>query len=279
MPSYRTAKGLQLPAFMTGSQSSAPLEPRQHPKGESGERHSWIGHADHLDRLMTLSCRDRGVTSMLLSGFYDLLVECNAAAPWLQGSLSAIRLLTRETPIVLGRMLMDRQPNLAPLWVGATILGLQDEILRDAWRGMISLDLLSAASSSSRGKGFTNDCPFACGSRLGRIRLETPISKCRPTPNAEDTDFDIRGLPGTVRIGRQHTNPSLAKTRSLQGNTAHIPSKHPLITRVWTRTRSTGLRIRRGAYLTGCGPMDLHRGNGRYGSTSGLTSASLTKMR
>lgn len=149
MPSYRTAKGLQLPAFMTGSQSSAPLEPRQHPKGESGERHSWIGHADRLDRLMTLSCRDRGVTSMLLSGFYGPLVECNAAAPWLQGSLSAIRLLTRETAIVLGRMFMDRQPNLAPLWVGATILGLQDEILRDAWRGMISLNLLSAASSET----------------------------------------------------------------------------------------------------------------------------------
>lgn len=86
---------------------------------------------------------------MLLSVFYNPLVECNAAAPWIQGSFSAIRLFTKESPAVLGRMLMDRQPNLAPLWVGATILGLQDEILRDAWRGMISLDLLSTASSET----------------------------------------------------------------------------------------------------------------------------------
>lgn len=149
MPSYRTAKGLQLPAFRAGSQSSAPSAPRQHPDREGGQRHSWAGHADHLDRLMTLSCRDRGVTSMLLSAFYDPLVECNAAAPWIQGSFAAIRLLTRDSPAILGRMLMDRQPNVAPLWVGATILGLQDKILRDAWRGMIPLDLLSAASSET----------------------------------------------------------------------------------------------------------------------------------
>lgn len=142
MPSYRTAKGLQLPAFKVGPQLTPPSAPRQHPDVQSTWRPS-------LDKLMTLSCRERGVSSILLSGFYDPSIECNAAAPWLQGSFSAIRLLTPESPAVLGRMLMDRKPNLSPLWVGATIIGLQDEVLRDAWRGMILLDLLSAASSET----------------------------------------------------------------------------------------------------------------------------------
>lgn len=124
MPSYRTAKGLQLPAFKAGSQLTAPSAPRQYPDVQSTWRPSWADGTNHLDKLMTLSCRERGVSSMLLSGFYDASIECNAAAPWLQGSFSAIRLLTPESPAVLGRMLMDRQPNLSPLWVGATILGL-----------------------------------------------------------------------------------------------------------------------------------------------------------
>lgn len=134
-------------AFQNGSavayeSAAPPSAPRQHPDVQSTWRPS-------LDKLMTLSCRERGVSSILLSGFYDPSIECNAAAPWLQGSFSAIRLLTPESPAVLGRMLMDRQPNLSPLWVGATIIGLQDEVLRDAWRGMILLDLLSAASSKT----------------------------------------------------------------------------------------------------------------------------------
>jgi hypothetical protein len=44
---------------------------------------------------------------------------------------------------------MDRQPNVAPLWAGATVLGLPKVSLKDAGYRVIFIDLLSAASSGT----------------------------------------------------------------------------------------------------------------------------------
>lgn len=302
MPSYRTAKGLQLPAFKVGPQLTPPSAPQQLPDVQSTWRPS-------LDKLMTLSCRERGVSSILLSGFYDPSIECNAAAPWLQGSFSAIRLLTPESPAVLGRMLMDRQPNLSPLWAGATIIGLQDEVLRDAWRGMILLDLLSAASSETI-QSFVQEPisdPLVVNGNISRsdqcrllffsrkeFHKRLPISPWKPFGEnpVGDTDLEVQahvqckghrlryqGFTGIVRTGRRYTSHSRAETRSPQSGTAHIPTKHPSIMQVWTRTRSTYQRTQRGASSAGCASMAMHRVNGRSGSTNGSISVILTKRR
>jgi hypothetical protein len=86
---------------------------------------------------------------MLLSVFYDHIIECNAVTPWLQGAMTAIDSLAIDNPLVLGRMLMDRLPQVAFLWLGATVLGLQKKLLQDVRYGLIPIDLHSAAWSGT----------------------------------------------------------------------------------------------------------------------------------
>ncbi|KAK4149748.1 hypothetical protein C8A00DRAFT_46692 [Chaetomidium leptoderma] len=155
-PSMGTGQGqgLQLPAFATsrldgptGVASSAPQQQCLDLNCEP--RHSWVHQDDHLDRLITLSCHVKGIRPMLLSSFYDPSVECNAVTPWLQGALAAIDVVAQDDPLVLGRMLMDRQPKVAPLWLGITVLGLQKRLLRDVGFGLIPIDLHSAVWSGT----------------------------------------------------------------------------------------------------------------------------------
>lgn len=82
---------------------------------------------------------------MLLSVFYEPTMKCNNDTPWLQGALAAIDSLAREKPLVLGRLFMDRLPEVAFLWAGATVLGMQKKLLQDVRFGLIPIDLHSAA--------------------------------------------------------------------------------------------------------------------------------------
>ena len=127
-----SGRGLQLPALTTGRQTrldSFALQ-QQSPDFSCGLRHGWAHPGDDLDRLITLSCHVKGIRPLLLSSFYNPSIDCNAVTPWLKGALAAIDALAQDSPLVLGRMLMDRQPKVAPLWLGATVLGLQKRLLR-----------------------------------------------------------------------------------------------------------------------------------------------------
>lgn len=65
--------------------------------------------------------------------------------PWLQGTISATDFLTDGKPDVLGRILMERSPTISPLWLGATVLGLQKSLLQEIRYGAIPIDLHSVA--------------------------------------------------------------------------------------------------------------------------------------
>jgi hypothetical protein len=67
--------------------------------------------------------------------------------PWLQGTLAAIDTLAKKDACIIGRMCMGRSPEVAYLWLGATILGLQERLLQDVRRGQIAFDLESAVWS------------------------------------------------------------------------------------------------------------------------------------
>lgn len=84
---------------------------------------------------------------MLLSVFYNSSIECNAVTPWLQGTLAAIDSLTANDPFILGRMCMDRAPEVACLWLGSTILGQQRKLLQDIRYGQMPVNLHSAVWS------------------------------------------------------------------------------------------------------------------------------------
>ncbi|AEO57297.1 hypothetical protein MYCTH_2303275 [Thermothelomyces thermophilus ATCC 42464] len=153
-PSMGNGQGLQLPAFATdrldgptGVSSSVPH--RQGLDLDCELRHTFEHKDNRLDKLITLSCHVKGIRPMLLSSFYNPSVECNAVTPWLQGALAAINLLAQDDPLVLGRMLMDRQPKVAPLWLGITVLGLQKRLLQDVGYGLIPVDLHAAVWSGT----------------------------------------------------------------------------------------------------------------------------------
>jgi hypothetical protein len=109
----------------------------------------WIHGGQHIDRLLTLSCNLRGIPSLLLSVFYEPSIACNAATPWIQGSLAAIKSLGRDDPSIVSRMCMQRTPELACLWLGISVLGLQEELLSHVRSGGIPVDLPSAAWSKT----------------------------------------------------------------------------------------------------------------------------------
>ena len=104
-----------------------------------------IPGGQHLDRLLTLSCKINGIRPLLLSVFYEHSIECNAITPWFQGTLAAIKSLAGENPSILGRMCMERRPEVACMWLGSTILGLQQELLQHIKYGQIPIDLECAA--------------------------------------------------------------------------------------------------------------------------------------
>ncbi|KAK5651984.1 hypothetical protein OQA88_11527 [Cercophora sp. LCS_1] len=145
LPSICVGKCLQLPALGV----STFLPQQQCIDTDHGLPQTWADHVDDLDRLITLSCRSKGIRPMLLSTFYNPRIECNAVTPWLQGSLAALNGVGQDEPLILGRMLMDRQPKVASLWLGVTVLGLQQTILREVGFGMMPIDLQSAAWSGA----------------------------------------------------------------------------------------------------------------------------------
>jgi hypothetical protein len=138
-PSVNDGRVLQLPAPRI-SRSKPPQSLREE-KAPS----SWVHPIHCPDRLLTLSCNTRGIRPALLSVFYEAQIECNTVTPWLQGTLSAIDTLAKQNACIIGRMCMDRTPGVAYLWLGATILGLQQRLLQDVRRGQFPFDLDSAA--------------------------------------------------------------------------------------------------------------------------------------
>ncbi|KAK3296949.1 uncharacterized protein B0H64DRAFT_416195 [Chaetomium fimeti] len=153
-PSMGIGQGLELPAF-TSSRLNLPTAvassvlQRQCPDLDGEQRYGWVHQEGHLDRLIPLSCYTKGIRPMLLSSFYDPSIECNAVTPWLQGALAVIDVVAEDDPLVLGRLLMDRQPKVAPLWLGITVLGLQKKVLQDVRFGLIPVDLHSAVWSGA----------------------------------------------------------------------------------------------------------------------------------
>ncbi len=133
--SHPPPRATQLDGSAPGSPNSSPF---QEPNWFPYMRH-------HLDRLMTLSCYTKGVRPMLLSAFYNPNVGCNAVSSWIQATMTMIdALIVRGETLIVARMLMDRNPNVALLWIGATVLGLQNNILEEVRRGHIPTNHLSA---------------------------------------------------------------------------------------------------------------------------------------
>ncbi|KAK4125988.1 hypothetical protein N657DRAFT_662338 [Parathielavia appendiculata] len=136
---------IKLPAVVVNNQPPPPVS--WVPALSSAEPRWPLASCEHLDELMAVSCYSAGIIPMLLNVFYNPEIKSNAVTPWLQGALAVIKTHAANAPLVVCRMLMERQPGVAFLWFGVTVLGLQEWLLHHARLGWIPIDLVSAGWS------------------------------------------------------------------------------------------------------------------------------------
>lgn len=168
-----------------------------------------ILQSDHVDKLLALSCHTRGLRAMLLSAFYEPSIECNAVTPWIQGSLAAIDHLASTKPHIVGRMCMERVPQVAFLWLGSLILGQQGKLLQEVRFGQLPVDLTSAAWSGTTqsflqqpvsqplvgdgGISRADECRLLYLSQCGQ-HSRSPVCQWKPfgATFVEDVDIEVR---------------------------------------------------------------------------------------
>ncbi|EPE08947.1 immunoglobulin variable region used by the itc63b heavy chain [Ophiostoma piceae UAMH 11346] len=213
-PSMGRGQPLRLPVSLTENPNASVRTAAQDAGSPSSLGCDWDLQDHVLDRLIMLSCYTRGLRPMLLSVFYEPSVDCNAVSAWLQGELAAIDRLSRHEPLVLGRMLMDRSPKVSFLWLGATVLGLQGTLLKEARRGQIPIDLHSAAWSGTTQTFLQLPTSSSCSAHITRAdecRLlflcqadghnRLPLVQWKPfgaTP-LEDVDLEVRAHAKCIR--------------------------------------------------------------------------------
>ncbi|KAK5445374.1 hypothetical protein LTS15_010155 [Exophiala xenobiotica] len=95
---------------------------------------------------MSISCNTQGIRPLLHGPFYKPSLSCNLVSAWLEGAFETIDAIIQcgehsKFAAVMGR----RQPRVAPLWLGAIILGIENQILQPVRAGMFAIDLNSAA--------------------------------------------------------------------------------------------------------------------------------------
>ena len=220
----KTRKGLMLPAVVVSDQPPSPHFLAQIPLA-SHLPANWMPHLRrHIDKLMTLSCYNKGIRPMLLGAFYNPDIECNAVSPWLQGTLAVLNALTSGgKPLLIARMLMDRNPNVAFLWVGATVLGLQHYLFEEVRHGHIPASHLSAEWSGkvqsfvqqpvsspmvAPGSGTISRADEGRLLHLAQTKGRTAVPRCPWKPFGatplEDTDVAVRLHADCVGHGLQY---------------------------------------------------------------------------
>ncbi|KAG5964198.1 hypothetical protein E4U57_001592 [Claviceps arundinis] len=105
----------------------------------------WGKERDQLDRLITMSCNINGIISLLCSSFVDPDLQCNVSDAWIQGAFAVMDQPEAQKPDVLRSMLSKRSPHLGFLWLGATLLDIQDLVIERARSVFYIIDLHSAA--------------------------------------------------------------------------------------------------------------------------------------
>ncbi|KAI1941737.1 hypothetical protein LOZ12_006563 [Ophidiomyces ophidiicola] len=180
---------------------------RNTPESNSSRAGSWLENNHTLDKLITLSSHNRGLFSLLGSTFYDPTIPCNLVDTWVQSIFAVLR--TVPDGSILVRIMMSRVPHIFPLWLGATVMGLHEEILKTARYGHIPVDRHAATwchtlqsfmqqpvskySSNSRYILRSDECRLL---HLTRTQYPTsfPISPWIPFGSTaiEDSDLDVR---------------------------------------------------------------------------------------
>jgi len=103
-------------------------------------------HVDLIPYYMSIACNSApGLMAVLAAPFYNSSIACNFVSAWLDPIFEIINPLLKDNQLVLLNVLSLREPRLAPLWLGAIILGITPLIFRNAQRGISRIDLVASA--------------------------------------------------------------------------------------------------------------------------------------
>ncbi|EXJ72776.1 uncharacterized protein A1O5_03923 [Cladophialophora psammophila CBS 110553] len=143
----------------------------------STSQYNFEEHLRLLPFYMSISCNTRGMRPLLHGPFYEPSVSCNLVDSWLEGAFKTIDPIIRRNDYSgLATVLGRRQSRVAPIWLGAIILGIENQILQPVRAGMFAIDILSAAwtSTSHSFVGPRRDIP----SRIENLRISR-ADECR----------------------------------------------------------------------------------------------------
>ncbi|KAE8148275.1 hypothetical protein BDV25DRAFT_141946 [Aspergillus avenaceus] len=136
--------------LIPGNRISLPIPkehdiPERHVESKLNQSTLLQDHYMHLSRYMMLSCDVWGIRSLLHGTFFDPRVACNLVTAWKSAAFAVLSPVMRdknyrELLAILGR----RQPNIAPLWLGAIIVD-NAQSLTDIRSGLGALRLHSGA--------------------------------------------------------------------------------------------------------------------------------------
>lgn len=101
-------------------------------------------HGQLLAKYMTLSSNVWGLRSILCSTFFNKDIECNLVSAWLNPAFAILDSISSKSNSKAA-FLINRQPRIGILWLGALLTDLAKSILRDVRAGMTAVDLPASA--------------------------------------------------------------------------------------------------------------------------------------
>jgi hypothetical protein len=116
----------------------------------------WKQHHNFSDNLwdeaaripyyMSIACNTRGVNALLSSPFFDASTACNLASAWLDPMFRILdRLLDQNDYNAFLSVLNQRASSVAPLWLGALLIGFEGSTMQTARLGTPVIELIAAA--------------------------------------------------------------------------------------------------------------------------------------
>ncbi|TVY14401.1 hypothetical protein LARI1_G008582 [Lachnellula arida] len=162
-----------------------------------------------LPYYMTLSCRKRGIESLLCNTFFDPHIPCKLVSAWIQPIFEVLDpLIAKKDYKVLAMVLGRQQPKFAVLWTAAIITGMARSILQHCRNGFIAIEIHSAAWTNTTQTFMSLDPqPLPSCDRIYRsdecrllylageeLNSRIPICPWRPfgTTALSDTDICVR---------------------------------------------------------------------------------------
>jgi len=117
--------------------------PKRHPRNFN--KGLW-DQAARIPYYMSIGSNTRGPVALLSATFFNASIACNFVSAWLDPIFKILDSLRRQNEyITFLNMLSLREPNLAPLWLGALIIGFESSSLRTARVGTPIVDLVATA--------------------------------------------------------------------------------------------------------------------------------------